>query len=459
DESMLTGESVPVPKEKGDEVIGGSINQESTITLRVLKLGDDSYLNQVVKMVEEAQNSRSRTQDLANKAAKYLFYIALSAGIITFTVWAIITRDIGYALERAVTVMVITCPHALGLAAPLVVARSTSIAAKSGLLIKDRAHFEQGRKINAIVFDKTGTLTEGKFEVTDIVAFSDFTETDLLTFAGSLESQSSHPLSKGLMKVIEERDIKTKEITSFESMTGKGIKGDLDGKTVMVISPNYLDELGYDYETDTYKEVATTGKTISFVVHDETVIGFYALTDVIRESAKKAIDKLKSLDIIPIMVTGDNQKVADWVGDELGIEHIYAEVLPDEKANILKEIQKEYGMVAMTGDGINDAPALVSADLGIAVGAGTDVAIESADIILVNSDPLDIVAVLTLAKKTYRKLKQNLWWAAGYNILAIPLAAGVLAFAGIILSPAVGAILMSMSTVIVAINAQLLRQP
>ena len=457
DESMLTGESVPVTKKKGDLLIGGAINGSGSLTVQVKKIGKDSYIYQVIDLVKEAQESKSRTQDLSNRAARLLFYVAVSVGVITFIVWIIIGKDVSYALERMVTVMVIACPHALGLAAPLVVARSTAISAQNGLLIRNRANFEEARNLEAIVFDKTGTLTKGAFIVTDVVLTEGYTEEDLFKYAASLESQSSHPLSVGLLKSAKDKNTKIIKPTKFESLTGKGISGIVENKQVHVISPGYMKDKKIKYPVEEYKRLSNQGKTISFVLVNNELIGFYALADEVRESAKSAVKKLKNMNIKTIMLTGDNKQVANWVANQLGLDEVYAEVLPHEKAEIIKELKTRYKKVAMTGDGINDAPALVTADLGIAIGAGTDVAIESADVILVRSDPEDVVSIIRLSKSTYRKMKQNLWWAAGYNIVTIPLAAGVLYSIGIVLSPAMGAVLMSLSTVIVAINARLFK--
>ncbi|HLR63336.1 MAG TPA: heavy metal translocating P-type ATPase [Lentibacillus sp.] len=457
DESMLTGESVPIEKEKGDEVIGGSVNKEGSIKVRVEKTGEDSYLSQVITLVREAQESKSKTQDLTNRAAKWLFYVALASGLITLFIWLMLGYQFDVALERMVTVMVITCPHALGLAAPLVIAVSTSISAKQGLLIRNRANFEGARNLNAVVFDKTGTLTKGEFGVTNIVPQKGYEEEDVLTWAASLEQNSEHPIAAGIVNSANEKELELKNIDEFESITGKGIEGKIEGKKVNVVSPGYVDDNNMDYDTHTFEKLSEEGKTVVFLLLDDELIGMVALADMVRETAKEAIASLKDEGIHSIMLTGDNQKVADWVANQLGIDEVYAEVLPDDKANQVKKIQEKGWKVAMTGDGVNDAPALATADLGIAIGAGTDVAMESADVVLVKSNPKDVVALMNLSGKTYRKMVQNLWWAAGYNIVAIPLAAGVLAPIGIILSPAVGAVLMSLSTIIVAINAKLLK--
>ncbi|WP_188724743.1 heavy metal translocating P-type ATPase [Lentibacillus populi] len=457
DESMLTGESVPVEKNKGDEVIGGSVNKEGSLTIQVEKTGEDSYLSQVITLVKEAQESKSRTQDITNRAAKWLFYVALAAGFITLFIWLILGYSFDVALERMVTVMVITCPHALGLAAPLVIAVSTSISAKHGLLIRNRASFEGARNLNAVVFDKTGTLTKGEFEVTNIVPNEGYKEEEVLNWAASLEQNSEHPIATGIVKSAKDKKIKFKKITDFESIIGKGIQGIIDGKKVNVVSPGYVTSQNMGYDEQLFNEMSEEGKTVVFVLLDDKLAGMIALADIVRETAKEAIAALKENGIHSIMLTGDNKKVANWVAKQLDIDEVYAEVLPDKKADQVRKIKEKGWKVAMTGDGVNDAPALATADLGIAIGAGTDVAMETADIVLVKSNPKDVVSLIDLSRKTYRKMIQNLWWATGYNILAIPLAAGVLAPVGIVLSPAVGAVLMSLSTVIVAINAKLLK--
>ncbi|SFD45005.1 Cu2+-exporting ATPase [Lentibacillus persicus] len=457
DESMLTGESVPVEKADGDEVIGGSVNKEGSIKVTVKKTGDDSYLSQVITLVREAQDSKSKTQDLTNRAAKWLFYIALASGFITLVVWLLLGYQFDVALERMVTVMVITCPHALGLAAPLVIAVSTSISAKRGLLIRNRANFEGARKLDAVVFDKTGTLTKGEFGVSDIVPNEGYREDDVLLWAASLEQNSEHPIASGIVSSANERNLDLKKIDAFESITGKGIEGTIEGKKVNVVSPGYVDSHNLEYDKTRFKQLSEEGKTVVFVLVNDELTGMIALADMVRETAKEAVASLKEKGIEPIMLTGDNQKVADWVASKLGIKQVFAEVLPDDKANQITKIQQKGLKVAMTGDGVNDAPALATADLGIAIGAGTDVAMESADVVLVKSNPKDVESLVDLSGKTYRKMVQNLWWAAGYNIVAIPLAAGVLAPIGIVLSPAVGAVLMSLSTIVVAINAKLLK--
>lgn len=455
-ESMLTGESRLVIKKIGAQVIGGSINGEGSVTVEVKKTGKDSFLSGVIKLVQEAQESKSRTQDLANRAAFWLTIIGISAGVITLVVWLVLlNQEFVFSLERSVTVMVITCPHALGLAIPLVVAVSTAISARNGLLIRNRAAFERARNIDAIIFDKTGTLTKGEFGVTDTLTFTNNTsEKELLKYAASLEAQSSHPIAKAIAKVTEDRY----EVKKFKSITGKGAEGIVNGKDIKIVSPGYLKENNIVIKNhNNIDMLASQGKTIVYILIENRLVGAIGLADIIRDESKEAIKKLKEMNIKPMMLTGDNKQVAKWVAEEVGIEEYFAEVLPQDKSNKVKEIQSRGLIVAMTGDGINDAPALAQADIGIAIGAGTDVAVETADIILVRSNPLDAVSILDLSKATYRKMLQNLGWATGYNVFAIPLAAGVLFPLGIILNPAVGAALMSLSTVIVAINARFLR--
>ena len=454
-EAMLTGESKPVSKKAGAKVIGGSINGEGSITVEVKKTGKDSFLSQVIELVKEAQESKSKTQDLANRAALWLTIIALTVGSITLFIWLVVmNKDFAFALERTVTVMVITCPHALGLAVPLVVAVSTAISAKNGLLIRNRAAFERARNIQAIIFDKTGTLTQGKFGVTDTITFSnDIDEKLLLKYAASVEVHSEHPIAKGIVS-------SSKEIFSvegFRAIPGKGAQAKVNSRDVKVISPGYLREQNIPVTDERVDKLFSQGKTVVFVMIDGKLCGAIALADIIRPESKKAISMLKEMGIKCMMLTGDNEQVAKWVSEEIGLDEHFAEVLPQEKVKKIKEVQSRGLVVAMTGDGVNDAPALAQADVGIAIGAGTDVAVETADIILVRSNPLDAMAIIGLARATYRKMVQNLAWATGYNAFAIPLAAGVLYKSGILLSPAMGAVLMSLSTVIVAINARFLR--
>jgi len=454
-EAMITGESKPVEKSQGNKVIGGAINGEGSITIEVEKTGKDSYLSQVVEMVRQAQQSKSKTQDLANRAAFWLTIIALSAGAITMVVWLVFMRtDFVFALERTVTVMVITCPHALGLAIPLVVAVSTAISARNGLLIRNRAAFERARNLQAIIFDKTGTLTEGKFGVTDQITLNEKADKDeILAYAAAVEQNSEHPIAKGIVQSVEN----LKKVTDFKSIPGKGAQGKVDGKDIKVVSPGYLQEKNIKPENQEIDKLNAEGKTVVYVLIDDQFQGAIALADIIRKESAEAISRLRKMDIKAMMLTGDNQQVAKYVAEKLNLDDYFAEVLPDQKADKVKEVQSRGLVVAMTGDGVNDAPALAQADVGIAIGAGTDVAVETADIILVRSNPQDAVDIIALAKATYRKMLQNLIWATGYNAIAIPLAAGVLYHFGILLSPAAGAVLMSLSTVIVAINARFLK--
>ena len=455
-ESMVTGESVPVKKTVGDEVIGGAINGEGILRIEVTRTGEDTFLSQVIKLVKEAQQSKSRTQRLADQAAKLLFFIALSTGMITAIVWMLIGKDISFVMERAVTVIVICCPHALGLAIPLVMARSTSIAAQNGLLIRNRAAFENARKIGVVVFDKTGTLTEGAFGITDVIEASK-SKKEILTIASSLEMNSEHPIAKGIVEESKKLGLEPKPVTDYMNMAGKGIMAKIDGNEVMVVSPGYMRNMGKEYDIAAFERLASEGKTVVFVLIDGALAGMIALADIVRPSAKQAVDSLRRMRVASIMLTGDNEKAALHVGKLVGIDRVIAQILPQQKAEKIDEIKTEGKILAMTGDGINDAPALAKADLGIAIGAGTDVAIETADVILVKSNPNDVVNIIKLSKAVYKKMIQNLVWATGYNAVVLPLAAGVLYGAGVTLSPAVGAVLMSLSTVIVAINARMLK--
>jgi len=456
-QSLLTGESQPVEKGVGDDVLGGAVNGEAAITVRVTRTGAETYLSQVIDLVRRAQATRSRTQDLANRAALWLTVIAIVAGTVTLAAWLMAGRQLDFAVERMVTVMVITCPHALGLAVPLVVAVSTALSARSGLLIRDRAAFERARALDAIVFDKTGTLTEGRFGVTDIISLDGRSEQDVLRLAAAIESRSEHPIAAGVVDAARERGVSYPAPDDVAAIPGKGARGVVDGANVAVVSPGFLKDQHLPADDARVRRVAEQGKTVVYVVVDSKVAGAIALADIIRPEAREALTRLKEMGIRSMMLTGDAAPVARWVAQELDLDEYFAEVLPDQKAAKIREIRARGLTVAMVGDGVNDAPALVEADVGIAIGAGTDVAIESADIVLVRSDPRDVPAIIGLARATYRKIVQNLWWATGYNAVALPLAAGVLYGAtGVLLSPALGAVLMSASTVIVAVNAQLL---
>ena len=454
-EAMLTGESTPVTKQTGGKVLGGAINGEGSLTIEVKGTGKDSFLSQVIDLVKQAQESKSKTQDLANTAALWLTIIALGGGAITLLVWlAFMGKDFAFAIERAVTVMVIACPHALGLAVPLVIAVSTALAAKNGLLIRNRVAFESARKLQAVIFDKTGTLTEGRFGVTDTLLLAeDISEETLRTYAASVDANSEHPIAKAIAAASE----KKLPVENFKSLTGKGAEGRVEGKDIKVVSPGYLLDQNIALSDARVEPLQAQGKTVVFVLVDGNVKGAIALADIIRPEANQAIATLKALNIRCLMLTGDNKATAKWVSDQVGLDEYFAEVLPQDKAAKVKEVQARGFLVGMTGDGVNDAPALAQADVGIAIGAGSDVAVETADVILVRSNPLDVVAIVQLSRATYQKMIQNLIWATGYNVIAIPLAAGALYAWGILLTPAVGAVLMAGSTVVVAINARLLR--
>jgi Cu2+-exporting ATPase len=449
-EALLTGESKPVHKAITDKVIGGAINGQGVLKVRIERVGEETYMAQVITLVRQAQESKSRTQDLANRAAALLFYVALGVGITTYATWSSLGNSFA-ALERTVTVLVIACPHALGLAIPLVVALSTSITAKNGILIRDRKAFEMVKDVNAVVFDKTGTLTQGKFGVTDVVSF--IPEDELLKLTLSVELNSEHTIAKAIMEYGKERSLQTLQAKGFKGLPGKGAYGKIDKKEVYVGSANLLNELKIDVGDQKLKELQEQGKTVVFTVVNGKLAGALALSDRIRDESFEAVKKLKERGLKVYMLTGDSEEVAHWVARELGIDEYFAQVLPDKKAEKIRFLKEEGYRVAMVGDGVNDAPALVTADVGIAIGAGTDVAIESADIVLVKNDPRDVSKIIDVSKKTYSKMIQNLWWAAGYNIITIPLAAS-----SVNLNPAIGAIVMSLSTVIVALNAQTLRK-
>lgn len=454
-ESLLTGESKPVGKRKGDKVIAGSINGNGAIKVAVSHGAKDSYLSQVIKLVQDAQKSKSKTQLLADTAARWLTIIAIAAGLFTFAIWYLSGKDLAFAVERMVTVVVISCPHALGLAVPLVVARSTTLSAKRGLLIKNRTAFENARKITTLVFDKTGTLTIGKFEVSKIVVLhKDVTEGELLRLASALERNSEHPIATGILQKAKEQAIEIPKSENFKALTGQGVEAVVEGINVKVVSPGYLKEKNIKMPEDFRADVA---ETVVFILANDTLLGYISLADKIRPESFDAVKTLHQNHIKSVLLTGDNRQVAESVSKKLGIDTYYAEVLPHQKLEKVKELQQKGEFVAMTGDGVNDAPALAQADIGIAVGSGSDIAAETSGIVLVNSNPKDIVSLILFGKATFRKMVQNLAWATGYNVIALPLAAGILYKLGILLSPAVGAVLMSASTVIVAINAGMLK--
>ena len=454
-EALLTGESKPVHKGTEDRVIGGAINGEGVLKVRIERTGEETYIAQVIKLVRQAQESRSRTQDLANRAAALLFYVALGVGIVTYLAWFLLAGA-DFALERSVTVLVIACPHALGLAIPLVVALSTSITAKSGILIRDRRAFEMVKDVNAVVFDKTGTLTVGEFGVSDVVSF--IPEGELLKLAASVELNSEHIIATAIVEHAKENGIEIPQADEFKAIPGKGAYGKVEGREVYVGSQSLLKEMNVDVENEKIKELQERGKTVVFTVVDGKPVGAFALSDRIRKESYESVKKLKEIGVKVYMLTGDAEEVARWVAKELDIDDYFAQIMPKEKAEKVRVLKGAGYKVAMVGDGINDAPALVTAAVGIAIGAGTDVAIESADIILVRNDPRDVTRVIDLSRKTYSKMVQNLWWAAGYNIITIPLAAGILSGLGVVLPPAIGALVMSLSTVIVAFNSQTLRK-
>ena len=454
DESLVTGESKKVQKNQNDNVIGGSINGSGTIQVKVTAVGEDGYLSQVMGLVNQAQNDKSSAELLSDKVAGYLFYFAVSVGVISFIVWMLIQNDVDFALERLVTVLVIACPHALGLAIPLVTARSTSIGAHNGLIIKNRESVEIAQHIDYVMMDKTGTLTEGNFSVNHYESFkNDLSNDTILSLFASLESQSNHPLAISIVDFAKSKNVSFTNPQDVNNIPGVGLEGLIDNKTYKITNVSYLDKHKLNYDDDLFTKLAQQGNSISYLIEDQQVIGMIAQGDQIKESSKQMVADLLSRNITPVMLTGDNNEVAHAVAKELGISDVHAQLMPEDKESIIKDYQSDGNKVMMVGDGINDAPSLIRADIGIAIGAGTDVAVDSGDIILVKSNPSDIIHFFTLSNNTMRKMVQNLWWGAGYNIVAVPLAAGILAFIGLILSPAIGAILMSLSTVIVAINA------
>ena len=454
-ESMLTGESLPIRKEKESKVIAGAINGDGSLKVKVTGAGKDSYLNKVIQLVQSAQSDKSRTQNLADKVAKWLTVISLVVGLITFIVWYI-NHDLAFALERAVTVMVTSCPHALGVAIPLVVAISTTASATHGLLIRNRTAFEKARKLTTIIFDKTGTLTKGSHEVQQIIATSDrYQVNEMLQYVAAVQQHSEHYIARGILKALKEKNLQLLQSSDFTYLQGIGVSGKVNGKTVIAAGPNYFKK-----ENKALPVIPSTidqdTETVNFILIDGQLVGMITLADSIRESSKEAIEQLRTMNIKSFLLTGDNEKIAASVANTLGMDGYLANVLPHQKQEKVKEFKKKGEIVAMTGDGVNDAPALAQADVGIAVGSGTDVAAETADIILVNSDPKDVARMIDFGRKTYKKMIQNLAWAVGYNVIAIPLAAGVL-YPYFTLSPAMGAVLMSLSTVIVAINASMLK--
>ncbi|EGQ2775921.1 cadmium-translocating P-type ATPase [Staphylococcus pseudintermedius] len=454
DESLVTGESKKVQKKPNDQVIGGSINGSGTIQVKVTAVGEASYLSQVMDIIKQAQNDKSRAELLSDKVAGYLFYFAISVGMIAFIIWMLIDNHIDFALERLVTVLVIACPHALGLAIPLVTARSTSIGAHHGLMIKNRAAIETAQHIDYVMMDKTGTLTEGHFSVNHYESFkAGVSDEIVLSLFASLESQSNHPLATSIVDFAKNKNISYVQSQDVRNIPGVGLEGTINGQAYKITNVSYLEQNGFDYDQALFTKLAQQGNSISYLIDEQQVIGIIAQGDQIKDSSQQMVADLLAKGITPVMLTGDNQEVAETVAKALGINDVHAQLMPADKERMIKDYQKQGKKVMMVGDGINDAPSLIRADIGVAIGAGTDVAIDSGDVILVKSDPSDIIHFFTLSKRTMRKMVQNLWWGAGYNIVAVPLAAGILASIGLILSPAVGAILMSLSTVIVAINA------
>ena len=461
DESLMTGESKPIKKKAGNEVIAGALNTDGSLKIKVARIGEQTFLSGVMRLVREAEVSKSRLQVLSDRAAFYLTIIAVFSGIITLVAWLLSGREVSFAVSRLVAVLVIACPHALGLAVPLVASISTTLAAKRGFLVRQRLALEAARNVDVVLFDKTGTLTRGAYGVTEAVAYDSTTTDRLLQVAASVDAHSEHFISHAIVKEAKTRNIDLLEVKNFQRVAGKGVRGTIDGKIFLVGGEAILNESGVvvpEALRAEINELKNQGKTIVYVVSDAVFYGFFALADVIREESKEAVRELKKLGVKTAMLTGDSEEVAKWVAFETGLEEYFARVLPGEKANIVKKLQAEGRRVAMVGDGINDAPALTQSDLGIAIGAGTNVAIESAGIILVRNDPRDITSIVKLSRATYSKMIQNLFWATGYNIVALPLAAGVLASQGILLEPALAAVFMSLSTVIVAFNALLLKR-
>ena len=457
-ESMVTGEAKAIKKNEGTTVIGGSVNGSGSIVIEVTGTGESGYLEQVMKLVGQAQQEKSRAESISDKVAKGLFYIALIVGITAFIVWYIIDKDINIALERMVTVFIIACPHALGLAIPLVVARSTSLGATHGLLIRNRNALEKAKDISVVTMDKTGTLTEGNFRVSVVKSLSDrWSDADILKTMAAMEVHSNHPLAVGILDKAKEYKTDIPKAENVTLISGTGLSGTVSGQEAKIVTAAYLDKNAILYDKSLFNDLAGKGNSISYLLINNEVAGLIAQGDQIKPEAKRTVEELHKENITPVMLTGDNEASAKSVAERVGINDVFASLLPENKEKVILEYQHKGKTIMMVGDGVNDAPALARADIGVAIGAGTDVAIDSADVILVKSNPYDIIHFLSLAKNTSNKMVQNLWWGAGYNIIAIPLAAGVLAPVGIILSPAIGAVLMSVSTVIVAINALMLR--
>jgi P-type Cu2+ transporter len=460
-ESMITGESVPVDKGDGDRVIAGTVNDQGSLRVEVTQTGEGTALAGIMRLVEQAQTSRSRAQALADRAAFFLTVVALAAGVVTLIAWLAFGATLDFTITRVVTVLVIACPHALGLAIPLVIAISTTLGARNGLLVRDRRGLEEARELDVVVFDKTGTLTLGEHRVVEMTTASGMEPSDALRLAASVERDSEHPIARALLKSAEEKQIKVPPAQGFAAIAGQGVEAEVEGRRLKVGGPALLGKLGVapdDAIARAASRFGEAGQAAIYLVENDRVLAVFAVADAIRPESLEAVRRLHDAGIEVAMLTGDSQAVADTVARELKIDTVLAQVLPEDKARRIEELQAEGKKVAMVGDGVNDAPALVTADIGIAIGAGTDVAVEAGDVVLVRSDPRDVARIVALSRASYRKMVQNLWLAAGYNVVAIPLAAGVLAWAGIILAPAVGAILMSASTIIVALNAQLLRR-
>ena len=460
-ESMVTGESRPVRKNPGDRVIAGTVNESGSFRIAVTGTGEKTALAGIMRLVAQAQNSRSRAQALADRAAFYLTVIAIAAAVVTLIVWVAAGKDLSFVIERVVTVLVIACPHALGLAIPLVVAISTTLGARSGLLVRDRWGLEEARNVRAVFFDKTGTLTRGEFRVAEITTVGTLTQDEALALAAAVEHDSEHTIAQGIVKSAEERGLRVPGAEEFQSAAGRGVQARVHGRTLRLGGPALLRERKVQLDPKlqhAIERAASRGETAITMLDGTTAIAVLSVADAVRPESREAVERLHNQGIEVVMMTGDAEPVARAVAGDLGIDTVFAEVLPDQKSSKVSDVQRQGKRVAMVGDGVNDAPALVTADVGIAIGAGTDVAVEAGDVVLVRSDPRDVPRIIALSKATYRKMIQNLWWAAGYNIFAIPLAAGVLAPWGVVLPAAMGAVMMSLSTTIVAVNAQLLRR-